>query len=238
MNKRTKIKIAAAVAAALGVAGGGAAIAATDTWSPREESRAIIDDAAAELGVEPSALSDALENALENRVDEAVEAGRLTEEEGAALKERIRSGDAPLLFGGFGHGGFGLAHFGHFANLKTASAYLGLTQADLRERLANGDTLAEIARAEGKAIDGLVQALLKGAEERIDDAVADGRLTESQANELKQDLEARITDLVTGELPAIGPGFHHELGPAFGPSFEFGFERFQEGPRLFDGSRT
>jgi polyhydroxyalkanoate synthesis regulator phasin len=226
MEKRTKVMIGAGVAAALAVAGGGVAIAATDSWSPREESQAIIDDAAAELGVQPSALGDALENALENRVDEAVEAGRLTEEQGAALKERIRSGAIPLIFGGFGHRGFGRRHFGHFGKLDAAATYLGLTEAELRERLANGDTLAEVAKAEGKSVDGLVQALVKAARKTIDDAVADGRLTQARANELKADLEERITDLVNGELPARGPGFHR------------GFGRFHGGPPFFMGARA
>jgi polyhydroxyalkanoate synthesis regulator phasin len=214
MENRTKVKIAAGVAAALAVAGGGVAIGATGSLSPSEESQAVIDDAAAQLGVQPSALSDAL--------DEAVEAGRLTEEQGAALKERIRSGDTPLIFGGFGHRGFGFGHFGHFGNLDTAATYLGLTEAQLRERLANGDTLAEIAKAESKSVDGLVQALVKAARERIDDAVADGRLTQAQANELRDNLEERITDLVNGQLPEKRFGFDRGFGPGFG--------RFHGGP--------
>jgi len=219
MDKRTKVKIAVGVAAALGVAGSGVAIAATDPWSPSEESQAVIEEAAAELGVQPNALSDALEKALENRVDEAVEAGRLTEEQGAALKERIRSGEAPLIFGGFGHRGFGpghFGHFGHFGNLDAAATYVGLSEAELRDRIANGDTLAEIAKAEGRSVDGLVQALVKAAREKIVDAVADGRLTQTRANELEADLEERIKDLVNGEFPPRRPGFHRGFGPGFG----------------------
>lgn len=226
MKNRTKVKIAAGVAAALAVAGGGVAIGATGSLSPREESQAVIDDAAAQLGVQPSALSDALEKALENRVDEAVKAGRLTEEQGAALKDRIRSGDTPFIFGGFGHRGFGFGHFGHFGhvgNLDTAATYLGLTEAQLRERLAKGDTLAEIAKTESKSVDGLVQALVKAPRGRIDDAVADGRLTQAQANELRNNLEERITDLVNGELPEKRFGFDRGFG--------LGFDRFHGGPR-------
>ena len=104
MRKRDKTIIAGA-AAALAVAGAGGAIAGTDTLSPEDRSKAVIDDAAKELGVEPSALSDALKHALENRIDEAVEAGRLTEEQGNALKERIDAADVPLVFGGLGLGG-------------------------------------------------------------------------------------------------------------------------------------
>ena len=216
MNRSTKIKIAAGAVAAFAVVGGGAAVAATQAWSPQEESRAVIDDAAGQLGIEPSELSDALKEALKNRVDQAVEDGRLTEEQADALKERIDSGDAPLIFGGFGGPGFGHGHFGHFADLDAAATYLGLTEAELRAELEDGKTLAEIAKAEGKSVPGLVQALVKAANERIAEAVADGRLTQAQADELEADLEERITDLVNGELHGPGPGFHHGFGPGFG----------------------
>jgi len=229
MEKRTKATIAAGVAAALGVAGSGVAIAATDAWSPREESQAVIEDAAAELGVQPSALSAALEKALENRVDEAVEAGRLTEEQGAALKERIRSGETPLIFGGFGHRGFGHDHFGHFGNLDAAATYLGLSEAELRERLTDGDTLAEIARAEGKSVEGVVETLVDAAEKKIDDAVADGRLTEERAAELKEGLEERTTELVNGELRRPHFGFRPGFGRGFG---------FHGGPSAFHGPQA
>ena len=79
MKKRTKL--AAGAGAALAVVGAGGAVAA-NRLSPREESRAVVEDAAKQLGVDPAKLSDALRKALENRIDEAVEAGRLTEEQG------------------------------------------------------------------------------------------------------------------------------------------------------------
>src|SRR6187551_2253664 len=108
MEKRMKLKVAAGTAALLAVAGGGAAIAATQL-SPWQESQTILNDAAKELGVSPSDLSAALKGALEKRIDAAVAAGRLTKDQGDELKKRVESGDFPL-FGvpgyGPGHGGF------------------------------------------------------------------------------------------------------------------------------------
>lgn len=227
MTRSGKIKIAAVSAAVLALAialGAAGAVAASRVLSADEESQAVIDDAAGQLGVEPSALSSALENALKNRVDAAVDAGRLTEEQGEALKERIDSGDTPLVFGGFGHGDFG--HFHHFGNLEAAATYLGLTEAELRERLADGDTLVEIAKAEGKSVDGLVETLVDAADKKIDDAVADGRLPEERAADLKEGLEERITDLVNGELRGPHFGFRPGFGRGFG---------FHGGPSAFHG---
>ena len=232
MKKRDRTIIAGA-AAAFAVAGAGAGIAATGALSPEDRSKAVIDDAAKELGVEPSALSDALKHALENRIDEAVEAGRLTEEQGKELKERIDSSDVPLVFGGIAPGdrsGFG--HFGHFGlvgGLETAASYLGLEEDELRDALAGGKCLAEVAKAEGKSVAGLVDALVADAQKRIDAAVDNGRLTDEQARELKQDLDDRVTDLVNRE-----PGELHGFGER---RFGRGSGGFERRLRPFPGER-
>ena len=92
MRTTKKTKVAAAVATGAIVAvglGAVGALAASSAFSPSHGSQAVIDDAAARLGVEPDALSDALKAALENQLDEAVDAGRLTEEQAEMLKERL-----------------------------------------------------------------------------------------------------------------------------------------------------
>jgi polyhydroxyalkanoate synthesis regulator phasin len=222
MTATRKIAVVAAGAAVLAIAGGGAALAAGGAFSPGDESKAIIEDAAEQLGVEPSELTEALEQAHENRIDEAVDEGRLTEEQAQELKERLESDETPFFFGGhFGVGGHGWwhGHFGPFATLDTAASHLGLTEAELRAELAEGKSLADVARAEGKSVDGLVQALVAAATERIDEAVADGKLTESQADRLKEGLEERIRGLVNREPGSLGPHLRHRFGPGFAPRF-------------------
>jgi len=217
MNRIPRPKIvvaivtAAVLAVALGVTG---AVAASRALTADDERRAVLDDAADRLGVEPSELEDALRDALKARVDTALEEGRLTEEHGVELKTRIDSGEMPFLrgLGKPGPGRFG--HFHHFARfpaVRVAADYLGLEEEELRERLRDGDTLAEVAKAEGKAVDGLVDALVADAEKRLDDAVAAGKLTRAQADELADRLDERMTDLVNGELPGARFGHRHRL---------------------------
>ena len=91
----------AAVAAVLVGLGAAGAIAASGAWSPSEERKAVIEDAAGQLGVDPDALSDALKQALENRIDAAVEAGEDHRGAGGRSEGAARVGDIPL-FGGFG----------------------------------------------------------------------------------------------------------------------------------------
>ena len=214
------------LAVAVGASG---AIAVSRALEANEDSQAVVEDAAAELGIQPSALAEALASAFENRVDEAVEDGRLTAEQGARLKERIEAGELPLFGGpglrGFGQGlgrgldkGLGRA-LGHAGKLDAAAAYLDLSEEELRERLRSGQTLAGIAEDEGKAVSGLVDALVESASARIEEAVADGRLTEERAAELEAELEARVTDLVNGELRPVGFGRHWFDGRGGPPPF-------------------
>jgi polyhydroxyalkanoate synthesis regulator phasin len=218
-------KIAAGVVALMAVSGAGAAVAATQLRSPEEESRAVVNDAAQELGVTPERLTNALKTAMKNRVDEAVEDGRLTQDEGNRLKRAIDEGDVPMLgpaFGFRGGPGFEKRHFGphHFGHLEAAAEYLGMTEAALREALQDGKTLAQVARDRNKSVDGLIDALVARKRERINDAVEDGDLTRAQANELLEDLRSRVTDAVNGRPPRFEgrPRFHRFGGPPERPA--------------------
>jgi hypothetical protein len=189
-----KSKLVAGVAAALAVGGAGGAVAATQLGSPDADGQAIVDDAAKQLGVQPSALSEALKTAFQHRVDAAVAAGKLTKVEGDALKARIQTDGLPLFFGG-GPGG---PRHGRGAELGAAATYLGLTEAQLRTRLESGKSLAQVAADVGKPVDGLVAALKATEEKELAAAVAAGRLTAAQEQTILAGLSARITAMVDG----------------------------------------
>jgi hypothetical protein len=203
-------KIAIVVALALSVVAVGGAIGATKL-TPEQEREAIINDAAEQLGVEPNELTDALKQALKNRVDAAVQDGRLTQEQGRELKERIDAGDVPFL--GIGPGFHKHFHGPFHAKLEAAAEYLGMTQAQLEDALEDGKTLAQVARDRGKSVDGLVDALVEGAEQKLDDAVEAGRLTEAEKREMLSGLRDRITDVVNGRFPRLGKPHFHRDGP-------------------------
>jgi hypothetical protein len=207
MKRSFTLKLAGGTAALAAVLGGGAAVAATGS-SPTEESDAIVADAAAQLGVSAQELDAALTEALKNRVDAAVEAGRLTETQAAELKERIDAGEVPLVGAGPGHGG-PRGHHG-FVDFEAAASYLGLEEAALRERLRDGETLAEVATAEGKTAAGLVDALVAAATADLAEKVEEGRLTDAQRDAIVADLESRMEDVVAGEFSF---GFRGHGGP-------------------------
>ena len=216
MKLKTKSLVAAA--AALAAVSAGAALAADKLLTPKQESQAIINDAANRLGVAPSALSDALKSAFKARVDAAVADGRITKAQGDELKARIDSDDVPF-FGAPGfRGGHGPGH-GGFKELDVAATYLGVTESSLRESLMSGKTLAQVAKDKGKSVDGLVDAIVAEEKKELAAAVSAGRLTDAQRDSIEQDLPARVKAMVNGERP---PGFRaFRGGPGGGESFGF-----------------
>ena len=100
-----------------------------------------------------------------------------------------------------GHRGGG--HRG-FRDLDAAAAFLGVGEAALRERLREGETLAEVAEAEGKPVDGLVTAIVAATTKRLDAAVAAGRMTKAPARPGRRFAEAADDRIVNGTFPAFG----------------------------------
>jgi hypothetical protein len=213
-------KVVAVITALVVVIGAGAAVGATGALSPKEESEAVVDDAAKQLGVTPSELTAALKTALKNRVDSAVAAGRLTQAQGNELKARIDAGEVPLFGFGRGPGHHGGPH-GIRGGLDAAADYLGMTEAQLHTALESGKTLAQVAKGKDKSVDGLVNALVADAKEHLAAAVEAGRLTQAQANAMQADLKARITEMVNNAPPAR-PDFRRGDSsiPAPGPAVD------------------
>jgi hypothetical protein len=201
-----KQKLAVLAASAVAVTGGGAAIAASGSSTPTQDSNAVIDAAAQNLGVTPAKLSEALKAALVDRVDAKLKAGTITEAQATALKARINSDSFVLFGGGFGEGpGGGIGH--HGADLATVASYLGVTQSQLRTDLQSGTSLAEVAQTtEGKSVDGLIAAIVAAEKDRLAKELTAGTLTEAQQTQLLAGLDARVTDFVNGVRPAGGPG--------------------------------
>jgi hypothetical protein len=87
--------------------------------------------------------------------------------------------------------------------LAGAAEYLGLTREQLRDALEDDKSLAQIAREQGKSVDGLKQAIRAEAEEKLSEAVAAGRLTEAQKSQMLERLDEHLDELVN----ATGPPF-------------------------------
>ncbi len=217
-SKRTALVGAVAAVAAGGVVGG--ALAASGAFDPAAEHQAFLNDAAGRLGVTSSKLDAALKAAAIDRVDAALAAGRITKSQADAMKAAINSGKLPLGVGpGAGFGFHGGMHGGKY--LDAAATYLGVTEDQLRTQLESGKSLADIAKAQGKSVDGLKQAVIKDVQTKLDGAVANGRITSAQRDQILAELKTRIDDIVNGTMAppqsAFRDGFRFAPGGFDGP---------------------
>jgi hypothetical protein len=189
-----------AAASALSIAvGAGGAIAASKGSS--SDGQSFLSRVAGHLGISTQKLEDATKAAAIDQVDADLKAGKITKAQADELKARIRQGGAPFLFGGpHRFGGPGRLHHAPFGHLSAAAEYLGLTVPALLQKLSSGQSLADVAKAQGKSVDGLKKAMVADAKERLDKAVENGMLTEAQAKEALSEIEARIDGLVNGNL--------------------------------------
>jgi lambda repressor-like predicted transcriptional regulator len=199
-----------AVTAGLAVVlGGSAALAPTGSSNPASD---FLGDVSKRLGISQDKLEGAIEDATIARVDAAVAAGDISKEEGEALKERVRSGDGPVILPGLrgsGIGPLGPPKMGFLFPgavpgidlIGTAADYLGMDDADVRDAVRAGKSLADLARDKGKSVDGLKDALR--------DAIRE------DANRAVEKLSAIVDELVE-QTGGPHPGFGLR-GPGLGP---------------------
>jgi hypothetical protein len=175
--------------------GAAGAVAATQS-STGSGSQAYINDLANRLNVTPSALTAAIKAADSDQIDAAVAAGRLTQADATALKQRIQQSTGVPNFGRrFGGGGFGRGGFG--GSNAAAAQYLGLTETTLRSDLRSGESLAQIASSTpGKSVAGLTAAIIAAETTRLNTAVASGQITSQREQQRVSDLSSRIGTLV------------------------------------------
>jgi hypothetical protein len=101
-------------------------------------------------------------------------------------------------------------------NMATAAEYLGLTQADLQARLRTGESLADVAKAQGKSVAGLEDAIVAALESRLD---ANTALTADQKAAILAQAKRHVSAMVTmsrGTGMGSGLGSGRFGGPGMG----------------------
>ncbi len=83
-------------------------------------------------------------------------------------------------------------------DLAEAAEAIGIDEADLRAALDEGDTIADVAEANGVDVDVVVDAMVDAKAARLAEKVTEGRITQAEADEKLAEAEARITDRVNG----------------------------------------
>ncbi len=114
--------------------------------------------------------------------------------------------------GGFGRGMFGGPRGGGWTMFDTAAEALGLTPEELFAELHAGNTLEEVAEAQGVEMEEVHDALQAAREEAmrqaIEQAVEDGKMSQEQADWMLEGLEQGFAPMRMGRGfgPGRGPG--------------------------------
>ena len=136
------------------------------------------------------------------------------EEQAASVEERIDN----LLNsefagrGGRGPGGFGFGFGGE--RLETVAELVGTDVDTLAQSLRDGQTIAEIAQANSVDPQTVIDTLVTAAGTRIDEAVANDRISAEDGEARKADLAENIADFVNNT------GDHLLGGGRFGGGFD------------------
>lgn len=189
----------------------------TVTDSPEKLGDRFKEELASQLGITVDELNMALDDTQFALIDQAVEDGKLTESEAEKLRARVEEGHNLFPFGGVRER---IEHRVKVALIEDTAKVLGVDVSVVKDGLQNGDTLAEIANANGMSTDEFKLALLAEVKSTLDAKVADGDITQEQADKLYERLSNNIDDIVNHEpgeydrprFPGRGPG---------GPRFRF-----------------
>ena len=149
-----------------------------------------------------------LTEALQGLVSDGTLTKAQADEVATTLAER-----GPLGRGG--HGGPGGPGGGREVAAAAAEA-LGLTVEELRTAAREGTTLGALAEREGVSTSTVVDAMVAAAEAHLAEEVAEGDLTQAEADARADELKTRITASVDEPL-RLGRGGRHGHGHGDGP---------------------
>jgi|SRR5450755_1254408 hypothetical protein len=119
-------------------------------------------------------------------------------------------GTASGYFGGMD--GMGAMWSGQQPAMNAAADYLGLSLAQLRTQLQSGNSLADIATAQGKSVPGLKNALLAAMTSRINTNTA---LTAQQRAAMISQARTHIDTMINMAMPQ-SPGMGMGMGNGMG----------------------
>ncbi len=218
--RKITIAVLAIVLAGAALVGGGIGLATAQ--GDDDPVQTLLGRVADKLGIGEDELRSAMTEAEQDAVDERVAEGKLTEEQGERIKERIQEQG---LLGPAIRDAIGdrirerVRQQDQRLTTEAAATVLGMEPAELLDQLKDGKTLAEVAEAQGMAVDDFKTALLAQAQQELDARVAEEKLTEQQAETIYGGIEENIDRIVNAQPASPAPRFdcHCQCGPAGGP---------------------
>jgi polyhydroxyalkanoate synthesis regulator phasin len=182
---------------------GGVAQAQEPAADKASRHQAYQEKLAQKLGVSVDQLAAAQKAARDEMIDEAVAAGRITAEQA----EKIKSGE-PGAF----RQGRGARIKGVFLNIfESAASILGLTNEQVRAGLQEGKSLNDLATEKG--VGNFEAQLVAKLTADVQAKLADGSITQAQADRLLENLAERVSRIANHEGGKMGEGLRGRFAP-------------------------
>lgn len=128
-----------------------------------------------------------------------------------------------VMNGGFDFGGRGYYGIGDRVTLTRVAGVLGLTYDELNTRLAQGETIAQVAESKGVALSLVVDTIVAPQSETLQVRVKYGYLTNDQAQSILEQVRYRVEQAITlartgASAPTTGPasGYNQPYAPRYG----------------------
>jgi len=189
-----------------------------DTWATYRD--LFLNSLAERLGITLDKLKEAYTGAFGDTLDQAVKDGKLTEDQATQMKtdnaDAVAQGFLPGFEGPFGRGGGRHGGMGGFErgpmgfDFSVIAKALNLTEADLMTALQGGKTLADIATEQSVDLAQIKTAVLESLKTHLDQEVADGKLTQEQADQIYSQASTNFDTQATQAWQGkFGPGGRH-----------------------------
>lgn len=167
----------------------------------------FLERVAEQLGIASDELEAAVQAAALDAVDDAEANGNITAEQADKARGRIESGQGPRGFLERRHDR--REHRRDFvrkAILESAADAIGITFDELRAELQSGDSIADVAGEQGVTLDAVKAAITAGPEAKLDEAVANGRITQERADKALARLTEDLDEILDrSKEPAATP---------------------------------
>ncbi|MFK7802179.1 MAG: hypothetical protein AB8G95_11140, partial [Anaerolineae bacterium] len=193
-------------------------------WNELDSGKSVADIAQAN-GVDPQTVIDAVIAAENDQIDKQVEAGLLTEEEAQEWRDEVAKYTADSInltfdeldaqfdaeFGEFDGEYFDVIEGDYVDPFSVAIETIGVDEETFWSELESGKSVADIAQANGVDPQTVIDAVITAENELIDQEVADGFLTEEEAQEWRDEVAKYVADSINLTLDELEAQFEAEF---------------------------
>ena len=194
MKKKAMMVLGAVGALAIGLFAVGAVGAQEVDEVTRPVDR-IVTKVAEKLGITEDELVDAWQESQIELIDEAVENGDLDPDRAQEMKDHIAESDGIFVPRTPDRPKHDRAP-GHMLIGKAANAVLGLEDGELKEAFEDGQSLLDVALANGFTEDGFKTALLDEVQSQLDVMVDEEKIDQEKADEIYDRISENIDEII------------------------------------------